>query len=118
MFKHTFISPSFWAILSGPNINRIKIEGSGFFTMASVEAFIRFVDVSGAVNYGAIKPTQLHQTASLKGIAVERLLGDPFKGFTPSGKTDAVEKVTLKHRWQVPRTVRGPIGSVSIPHIY
>jgi len=57
----------------------------------SIERFIRFSDESGSVLYG--EPSASDITKKIEGISVPVLSGDPFTGFTKSGKTATVKKL-------------------------
>jgi hypothetical protein len=57
----------------------------------SVERFVRFVDESGATVYGELASSA---TASkLEGTSVSILSGNPFDGFSKTGKQSTIKKV-------------------------
>jgi len=56
----------------------------------SVERFVRFVDESGATVYGELASSA---TGKLEGTSVSVLSGNPFEGFSNTGKQSTIEKL-------------------------
>ena len=57
----------------------------------SVQRFIRFIDESGAIQYGELLSSAT--TSKLQGTSVEVLSGNPFNGFSKTGKQSTIKKV-------------------------
>lgn len=57
----------------------------------SIKRFIRFTDQSGTIQYG--EPSASDVKGSLEGKSVEVLSGDPYKGFSKTGKQATIKQV-------------------------
>ena len=65
----------------------------------SVKRFLRFVDQSDTVQYG--EPSASDVRADLEGKSVEVLSGDPYGGFSKTGKQAVIKQVCrLDRLWK------------------
>jgi hypothetical protein len=57
----------------------------------SIERFVRFVDENGVTSYGELPPSK--RAGRLEGSTVGLLSGDPFTGFSKTGRQTTIKKV-------------------------
>lgn len=57
----------------------------------SIQRFVRFEDENSAITYGELD--SLATTSKLEGLPVSVLSGNPFDGFSKTGKKATIKKV-------------------------
>jgi 2-keto-4-pentenoate hydratase/2-oxohepta-3-ene-1,7-dioic acid hydratase in catechol pathway len=81
----------------------------------NVERFVRFVDESGATVYGELPSSA---TGKLHGTSVSVLSGNPFDGFSKTGKQSMIKKVRprviMPKTWTNKTKLLSPIESTPI----